>query len=192
MLWIVSKEHLRHGLTPTCHPIGCHLLAIEALTRMGMASLINHLALCLSGRFLIMFPGFNTDANDGRRECECGVPASSIERIITQDFTHLLHDEHILSSPAYLHERGRPVVALWGFGLSDSPVPPHTARAVFSALRALLPNILPRHWRTPGEGNAHGDPGWKGVWLGGEGGEGMVDALSPWSVSFFFLSPLLL
>ncbi|KAJ6569215.1 hypothetical protein B0H19DRAFT_1256870 [Mycena capillaripes] len=122
-----------------------------------------------------------------------GVPASSIERIITQDFTHLLHDEHILSSPSYLHERGRPVVALWGFGLSDSPVPPHTARAVFAALRSLLPNIyifagVPSHWRTPGEGDAHGDPGWKGVWLGGEGGEGMVDALSPWSVGRYSTS----
>ncbi|KAJ7474213.1 hypothetical protein FB451DRAFT_1133590 [Mycena latifolia] len=113
-----------------------------------------------------------------------GVPAADVLRIITQDIAHLVHDERILESPAYLRERGRPVVAVWGFGLSDSPVPPQTARAVFAALRAAAGNVyifagVPSHWRTPGAGDSHADPAWPALWLGDEGA---VDAISPWSV----------
>ncbi|KAJ7159546.1 hypothetical protein C8R46DRAFT_906556 [Mycena filopes] len=113
-----------------------------------------------------------------------GVPAADIVRIMTQDFAHLVHEERIFDSPAYLRERTRPVVAVWGFGLSDSPVPPHTARAVFDALRAIAPDVYifagtPSHWRSPGQGDAHADPAWAQLWLGKEGA---VDAVSPWSV----------
>ncbi|KAJ7323657.1 hypothetical protein DFH08DRAFT_969205 [Mycena albidolilacea] len=130
-----------------------------------------------------------------------GVPPSQILRILTQDFTHLLYDEHILSSPAYLRERGRPVVALWGFGLSDSRVDAALARACFDALRAIARQYAsntggygqndgeiyifagtPSHWRTPGAGDAHVDPAWSALWLGQDGA---VDAVSPWSVGRF-------
>ncbi|KAJ7058684.1 hypothetical protein C8F01DRAFT_1059402, partial [Mycena amicta] len=120
-----------------------------------------------------------------------GVSADKIHRIITQDFTHLLHDERIFDSPAYLHERGRPVVAVWGFGLSDSPVSPDLVRDVFASLRHVYRAFtspdrdiyifagVPSHWRQPGQGDAHPASGWSDVWLGPSG---CVDALSPWSV----------
>ncbi|KAJ7139108.1 hypothetical protein C8R44DRAFT_727214 [Mycena epipterygia] len=119
-----------------------------------------------------------------------GVPAADVLRIITQDFAHLVHEERIFDSPAYLREHGRPVIAVWGFGLSDSPVPPQTARAVFAALRAGAPANdgpyifagVPSYWRTPGAGDAHADSAWAGLWLGSDGA---VDALSPWSVGRF-------
>ncbi|KAJ7038682.1 hypothetical protein C8F04DRAFT_997603, partial [Mycena alexandri] len=119
-----------------------------------------------------------------------GVPAADIVRIMTQDFTHLLHEERIFDSPAYLRERSRPVVAVWGFGLSDSPVSPHIARAVFDALRAIAPDLyifagVPSHWRSPGQGDAHADPAWSALWLGADG---LVDALSPWSVGRYSTS----
>ncbi|KAJ6613961.1 hypothetical protein B0H10DRAFT_2046865 [Mycena sp. CBHHK59/15] len=115
-----------------------------------------------------------------------GVPAAAILRVITQDFAHLVHDERIFASPAYLRDKGRPVVGVWGFGLSDSPVPPATARAVFAALRALQDVYIfagvPSHWRTPGAGDAHADPAWGRLWLGADSA---VDAISPWSVGRF-------
>ncbi|KAJ7088363.1 hypothetical protein B0H15DRAFT_981954 [Mycena belliarum] len=123
-----------------------------------------------------------------------GVPAADVLRIVTQDIAHLVHGERVFDSPAYLRERGRPVVAVWGFGLSDSRVPPQTARAVFAALRAAAGDAyvfagVPSHWRTPGAGDAHADPAWAALWLGGEGeGEGAVDAISPWSVGRFSTS----
>ncbi|KAF7297924.1 hypothetical protein HMN09_01013200 [Mycena chlorophos] len=120
-----------------------------------------------------------------------GVPVDKIQRILTQDFTHLLHDERILASPAYLHERGRPVVALWGFGLSDSPVPPDLVREIIAGLRLIYRSFtspdqdlyifagVPSHWRQPGQGDCSPDPRWSHIWLGPNG---CVDALSPWSV----------
>ncbi|KAF7367697.1 hypothetical protein MSAN_00833500 [Mycena sanguinolenta] len=115
-----------------------------------------------------------------------GVPASQIQRIVTRDFTHLLRDLRIFSSPAYLRERGKPVVALWGFGLSDSSVSPHTARTVFESVRAVARAVggeqdvyifagVPSHWRTPGTGDAHADPAWEGLWLGETGGGGCAE-----------------
>ncbi|KAJ6509668.1 hypothetical protein DFH09DRAFT_1374678 [Mycena vulgaris] len=119
-----------------------------------------------------------------------GVPAADILRIVTQDIAHLVHEERIFDSPAYLRERGRPVVAVWGFGLSDSPVSPHLAREVFAALRAAAGELyifagVPSHWRTPGAGDAHADLAWAALWLGGDGA---VDAVSPWSVGRFSTS----
>ncbi|KAJ7461378.1 hypothetical protein B0H11DRAFT_1872096 [Mycena galericulata] len=121
-----------------------------------------------------------------------GVPASSLGRILAQDFAHLVHSENIFSSPAYLREHGRPVVGVWGLGLSDSPVSPHVARAALAALRSIPTSPadrelylfagVPSHWRTPGAGDAAADPAWAALWLGEDG---MVDALSPWSVGRF-------
>ncbi|KAF7292859.1 hypothetical protein MIND_01184900 [Mycena indigotica] len=120
-----------------------------------------------------------------------GVPADKIQRILMQDFTHLLHDQRILDSPSYLHERGRPVLAIWGFGLSDSSVHPHLVREIFASLRLVYRSFtspdkdlyifagVPSHWRQPGQGDAHAGDGWSDLWLGPTG---CVDALSPWSV----------
>ncbi|KAJ7223466.1 hypothetical protein GGX14DRAFT_658206 [Mycena pura] len=113
------------------------------------------------------------------------VAAADIVRIVARDMAHLQRDERIFDSPAYLRERGRPVVGVWGLGLADSPVSPATARTVYGALRAAAAQDLylfagvPAHWRTPGAGDAHGDPAWAALWLGTGGA---VDALSPWSV----------
>ncbi|KAJ7751879.1 hypothetical protein DFH07DRAFT_921881 [Mycena maculata] len=133
-----------------------------------------------------------------------GVPPSALLRIITADFTHLVHDLRVFDSPAYLRERGAPVVGVWGLGLSDARVGADEARAVLHALRAIAQNAphnpqnnvhakdgelyifagTPSHWRTPGEGDAQpdADGAWAGLWLGARG---MVDAISPWSVGRF-------
>ncbi|KAK7064967.1 hypothetical protein R3P38DRAFT_2491582, partial [Favolaschia claudopus] len=117
-----------------------------------------------------------------------GVPADKVLRIVTQDFTHLLRDERILDSPFYLRERGRPVIALWGFGLSDSPVSPQLARQVFDALRRVAFEHCNQEiyifagtaaqWRTPGQGDAHADPGWEGFWVGKNGAVDAVEAFA--------------
>lgn len=46
-----------------------------------------------------------------------GVPADRIHSVLAQDWTHLMRNKKILDSPNYLHEKGRPVVGLWGMCL---------------------------------------------------------------------------
>ena len=43
-----------------------------------------------------------------------GVPPDRIQRILEQDWAHLVHNLRILDSPNYLREKGKPVIALWG------------------------------------------------------------------------------
>ncbi|CAK5268817.1 unnamed protein product [Mycena citricolor] len=113
-----------------------------------------------------------------------GVPEADLERILTLDLAHLINEERIFDSPAYLRDHGRPVLGIWGLGMSDSPVSHHSARRILQAMRSIAGQLyifagVPSHWRSPGQGDAHGDPGWSDLWLGKDG---MVDALSPWSV----------
>ncbi|OJA10609.1 hypothetical protein AZE42_09929, partial [Rhizopogon vesiculosus] len=48
-----------------------------------------------------------------------GVHPDKIQRVLEQDWIHLMHDKYVLDSPNYLREKGRPVIALWGFGFND-------------------------------------------------------------------------
>ncbi len=110
-----------------------------------------------------------------------GVPPDRIQRILEQDWHHLLHDRRILTSPSYLHERGSPVLALWGFGMSDAHHTPGLVTAIMRSLRAMTPGGLyiyagtPSNWRTL-DGDMSRDEAWSDVWLG------EVDAISPWTI----------
>ncbi|KAF9017173.1 hypothetical protein BDZ89DRAFT_1074986 [Hymenopellis radicata] len=110
-----------------------------------------------------------------------GVPADRIQRILEQDWHHLLHNRRILTSPSYLHERGSPVLALWGFGMSDAHHTPGLVTSIMRSLRAMTPGGLyiyagtPSNWRTL-DGDMSRDEAWRNVWLG------EVDAISPWTI----------
>jgi len=43
-----------------------------------------------------------------------GVSVDRVQKVLEQDWIHLLREECILDSPSYLREKGKPVVALWG------------------------------------------------------------------------------
>jgi hypothetical protein len=43
-----------------------------------------------------------------------GVPADQIQRILQQDWIHLVRNKGVLNSPNYLKEKGKPVISLWG------------------------------------------------------------------------------
>jgi hypothetical protein len=47
-----------------------------------------------------------------------GLGANSIDKVI-DDWKLLVDHMHITEDPAYLHDHGKPVVAVWGFGFSD-------------------------------------------------------------------------
>ncbi|KAI0761654.1 hypothetical protein BD413DRAFT_588521 [Trametes elegans] len=110
-----------------------------------------------------------------------GVAPDRIQRVLEHDWIHLIHQKAILDSPAYLREQGRPVVALWGFGMSDAHHSPAMVRAVARFIRDNTPGGayiiagVPAHWRTSVM-DADPDPEFVRVWLE------EFDALSPWTI----------
>lgn len=46
------------------------------------------------------------------------VAPDRIERVIRQDWAHLVQEKAILDSPNYLSEKGKPVIAIWGTTVS--------------------------------------------------------------------------
>ncbi|EGN94157.1 hypothetical protein SERLA73DRAFT_78077 [Serpula lacrymans var. lacrymans S7.3] len=110
-----------------------------------------------------------------------GVAPDRIQRVLENDWIHLLHDKCVLDSPNYLKEQGRPVVVLWGFGFNNRNHSPAVLRAIIAYLRSVTPGGAyivagaPAHWRTS-SGDADRDPEFLDIWLN------EFDAISPWTV----------
>ncbi|KAF6758877.1 xylosidase/arabinosidase [Ephemerocybe angulata] len=110
-----------------------------------------------------------------------GVPADRIQRVLEQDWMHLLHNKRILDSPNYLKEKRKPVVALWGFGFDNAGHTPALVASIAQFFRNATPGGVylmggtPTHWRTA-EGDADRNPEFLNVWLN------EFDAISPWTI----------
>ena len=110
-----------------------------------------------------------------------GEDPNRVQQVIEQDWIHLIHEQGVLDSPNYLREKGKVVVALWGFGFADTNHSPDTVRAVTSFIRnntpggAYIMGGIPAHWRTSSD-DADRNPDFVNVWLN------EFDAISPWTV----------
>ncbi|KAI6020949.1 hypothetical protein BKA83DRAFT_4126838 [Pisolithus microcarpus] len=110
-----------------------------------------------------------------------GVSPDRIQRVLEQDWIHLLRDQRILDSPNYLRENERPVVALWGFGFNDRNHTPELVRSIGAFFRSNTPGGIylmagvPGHWRTS-TSDADRNPGFVSMWTE------VFDAISPWTV----------
>ncbi|KIK92080.1 hypothetical protein PAXRUDRAFT_830308 [Paxillus rubicundulus Ve08.2h10] len=110
-----------------------------------------------------------------------GVSPDKIQRILEEDWKHLLHDQHLVDSPNYLRENGKPVVALWGLGFNGRNHTPDLVRSITKTFRSITPAGVylvagvPGHWRTS-VSDADRNPEFVRVWTE------CFDALSPWTV----------
>ncbi|KAG6901998.1 hypothetical protein C0995_005798 [Termitomyces sp. Mi166 len=110
-----------------------------------------------------------------------GVPADRIQRVLERDWVHLIRNQGVLDSPNYLREKGKAVVALWGFGFENAGHTPALVRAITIYIRNVTPGgayIMagaPAHWRTA-TSDADRNPDFLDVWLND------FDAISPWTV----------
>ncbi|THH17145.1 hypothetical protein EW146_g3615 [Bondarzewia mesenterica] len=110
-----------------------------------------------------------------------GVQSDRVQKIIEEDWRHLLYHKGILDSPNYLREGGKPVIAIWGFGFADSNHTPHQLRAITQFLRSTTPGgayIMagtPAHWRSS-QSDADRNPEFVSTWMES------FDAISPWTV----------
>ncbi|KAJ7596528.1 hypothetical protein C8J56DRAFT_917665 [Mycena floridula] len=109
-----------------------------------------------------------------------GVDPDRIQAILENDWIHLIR-QGVLDSPSYLREKGRPVIAIWGFGFSNSHHSPQVVSNITKFFRdstpggAYIKGGAPAFWRTS-NGDADPDPGFLDVWLND------FDAISPWTV----------
>ncbi|MBI4578028.1 MAG: DUF4214 domain-containing protein [Planctomycetes bacterium] len=111
-----------------------------------------------------------------------GHPPATVVEDLERDWAHLVDDLKVTESPRYLRDRGRPLMAIWGFGVSDRGFAPAQAAA---RVRHFKDDAAPRHrvtllggvpwgWRDL-VGDSDTDPGWAPVYRS-------FDALSPWTV----------
>jgi hypothetical protein len=114
-----------------------------------------------------------------------GVNPRTVTDDVRQDWRHLVEDLKLTASPAYLRDRGKPVVELWGFGLGDRPGNPEDVAALVADLKsgrdglaaATVIGGVPTHWRTLNI-DAKSDAAWANVYRS-------YDVISPWSVGRF-------
>ena len=111
-----------------------------------------------------------------------GLHDDQVDRVIA-DWKHLVDTTHLTADPQYIHDGGRPVVGLWGFGFNDGRDPLLgggglrlvrflNADPKYGGTRVLLG--VPTGWRTGG-GDAARDPRLLAV-------VAAADIVSPWTV----------
>ncbi|KAI4192088.1 MAG: hypothetical protein LQ350_008702, partial [Teloschistes chrysophthalmus] len=70
-----------------------------------------------------------------------GVSSARFEGVVEEivdDYT--THIALLVSSPAYLHHQGRPVIELWGFGINKAQLSAADCMSIFRAVRSANPN----------------------------------------------------
>ncbi len=106
---------------------------------------------------------------------------------IEQDWPHLTVDLHLTDSLAYIFDRGKPIVGVWGLGFKDRNISADQAEAIIRYFRtasvpATVLGGVPASWRNlDGDGhygNSRTEPQWAAVYRS-------LDIISPWSVGRF-------
>ncbi len=106
-----------------------------------------------------------------------GYPTNTLISALTNDWSYLVNTQHVTNSPWYLNHKGKPVVAIWGFGFSgrsDTPAQAQEAISWFKAAGCTVMGGVPTNWRTL-TGDAQTDPAWSNAFRS-------FNVISPWSV----------
>jgi len=111
-----------------------------------------------------------------------GQPANTLISNLTNDWLYLVNTMHITNSTRYLYHKGKPVVALWGFGFNDgrhlaSPQQAQTVINWFKSQGVTVMGGVPTYWRTL-QNDSYTNAAWTPVYLS-------FDAISPWAVGRF-------
>jgi hypothetical protein len=116
-----------------------------------------------------------------------GMQGAAALQAIEEDWPHLTGDLHLTDSPAYIFDRGRPVVGVWGLGFKDRDVTPDQASAIIryfhtASVPAIVLGGVPASWRNLGSDGHYPDsrtePQWAAVYRS-------LDVISPWAAGRF-------
>src|SRR5579883_3010966 len=109
-----------------------------------------------------------------------GARPDTFAQQLLDDWTYLVETLKVTAHPNYLHHKGKPVLSVWGMGLSDvakhPPARPEDALALIRRLKETVTFIggTPARWRTL-RADAATDPGWTAVYRA-------MDVVQPWTV----------
>lgn len=114
-----------------------------------------------------------------------GQPREGLVEALERDWKYLVDTLEITRSPRYLHHRGRPVLAIWGFGFTDRSATPEQAAELIEFFkshedpryRVTLVGGVPSRWRSRNRDSLR-DRRWERVYRS-------FDVLSPWTVGRF-------
>jgi hypothetical protein len=96
-------------------------------------------------------------------------------------------DLHLTDSPAYIFDRGKPVVGVWGLGFKDRDITPDQATAIIryfhtASVPAAVLGGVPASWRNLGSDRQYTDASTEGQWATVYRS---LDVISPWTVGRF-------
>jgi hypothetical protein len=110
-----------------------------------------------------------------------GARAETMLEVLQKDWNYLVDDLHITANPRYLRHKGKPVVSVWGIGLSDRSHPPSdTAKSLEiihwfqNTAKTTYIGGTPAFWRTLTR-DSNSEAGWTGVYQA-------MDVIQPWNV----------
>ncbi len=106
-----------------------------------------------------------------------GQPTNTLVSALTNDWNFLAGTMRVINSPRYLRHRGKPVVAVWGFGFAgrnDTPAQAQAAINFFKAAGCTVMGGVPAWWRTL-DHDAQTNAAWAAVFRS-------FDVISPWAV----------
>ena len=106
-----------------------------------------------------------------------GYATNTLVSKLANDWLYLVNTQKVTNSSAYLRHKGKPVVAIWGFGFSGRLDTPEQAQQTidwFKAAGCTVMGGLPTNWRTL-TSDAQTNPAWSNVFRS-------FDVISPWSV----------
>lgn len=111
-----------------------------------------------------------------------GADPATVTQTIRDDWQYLDASFGLTQDPNYLHDGGKPVLELWGFGIIGHPGTPVEVAALLTDLGAGNNGLraattiggVAADWSTL-DGDAQADPAWTGVYR-------KFDVLSPWTV----------
>jgi hypothetical protein len=114
-----------------------------------------------------------------------GHPQESVTEAVKRDWMYAVDTLRVTESPRYLRHRGRPLLAIWGFGFLDrSPTPEQAAELIEffknnpnPRYRVTLLGGIPARWRTLTR-DSRSDPKWARVYRS-------FDIVSPWTIGRF-------
>jgi hypothetical protein len=114
-----------------------------------------------------------------------GMDAATLVAQLENDWKYLVDVLKVTESPAYLHQNGKPVVAVWGLGFTSRPGTPQQAMELVNFFeknpdpryQVTLVGGVPTEWRSL-QKDSQSNPGWKDYYCA-------LNVISPWTVERF-------